>query len=189
TGRVPGLSVMVDAQGNAIPQAAQAAFPLMVKDLLPAGLRGIVVAGLLAALMSSMAGAFNASSTLFTMDLYTKFRPNASQHQLVWVDRAATARAARGSDVRDCHSRGSRQLSCQLERSRGRRLRCRACPDSHSLSLLPRLRNADDAEMRDQSPRLGDRRGLACRATQNRKVRFQMALPSRRRAWRPGRRL
>ncbi len=90
TGRVPGLSVMVDAQGNAIPQAAQAAFPLMVKDLLPAGLRGIVVAGLLAALMSSMAGAFNASSTLFTMDLYTKFRPNASQHQLVWVGRAAT---------------------------------------------------------------------------------------------------
>ena len=90
TGRVPGLSVMVDAQGNAIPQAAQAAFPLMVKDLLPAGLRGIVVAGLLAALMSSMAGAFNASSTLFTMDLYTKFRPNASQHQLVWVGRVAT---------------------------------------------------------------------------------------------------
>jgi len=90
TGRVPGLSAMVDAQGNAIPQAAQAAFPLMVKDLLPAGLRGIVVAGLLAALMSSMAGAFNASSTLFTMDLYTKFRPNASQHQLVWVGRVAT---------------------------------------------------------------------------------------------------
>ena len=91
TGRVPGLGVMVDAQGNVIPQAAQAAFPLMVKDLLPEGLRGIVVAGLLAALMSSMAGAFNASSTLFTMDLYTKFRPNASQHQLVWVGRAATA--------------------------------------------------------------------------------------------------
>src|SRR6266480_548104 len=91
TGRAPGLGAMVDAQGNVIPQAAQAAFPLMVRNLLPEGLRGIVVAGLLAALMSSMAGAFNASSTLFTMDLYTKFRPNASQHQLVWVGRAATA--------------------------------------------------------------------------------------------------
>src|SRR2546422_491611 len=90
TARVAGRSVMVDAQGNAIPQAAQAAFPLMVKDLLPAGLRGIVVAGLVAALMSPLARAFNASSTLFTMDLYTKFRPNASQHQLVWVGRAAT---------------------------------------------------------------------------------------------------
>ena len=91
TGRVPGLASIVDAQGNAIPFAAQATFPMMVKYLLPAGVRGIVVAGLLAALMSSMAGAFNASSTLFTMDLYTKFRPNASQHQLVWVGRAATA--------------------------------------------------------------------------------------------------
>jgi SSS family solute:Na+ symporter len=91
TGKAPGLGVMVDAHGNVIPQAAQAAFPLMVKDLLPEGLRGIVVAGLLAALMSSMAGAFNASSTLFTMDLYTKVRPNASQHRLVWVGRLATA--------------------------------------------------------------------------------------------------
>src|SRR5919204_1769594 len=91
TGKVPGLGAMVDPQGNVIPQTAQAAFPLMVKDLLPEGLRGIVVAGLLAALMSSMAGAFNASSTLFTMDLYTKLKPNASQHQLVWVGRLATA--------------------------------------------------------------------------------------------------
>ena len=38
-----------------------------------------------------MAGAFNASSTLFTMDLYQKFRPQASQHRLVWVGRVATA--------------------------------------------------------------------------------------------------
>jgi solute:Na+ symporter, SSS family len=91
TGRVPALASMVDAQGRVIPLAAQATFPMMVKYLLPAGVRGIVVAGLLAALMSSMAGAFNASSTLFTMDLYTKFRPGASQHQLVWVGRAATA--------------------------------------------------------------------------------------------------
>jgi SSS family solute:Na+ symporter len=52
--------------------------------------RGIVVAGLLAALMSSLAGVFNASSTLFTMDLYQKFRPRATQHQLVWIGRVAT---------------------------------------------------------------------------------------------------
>jgi SSS family solute:Na+ symporter len=50
----------------------------------------MVVAGLLAALMSSLAGAFNASSTLFTIDLYKKFNPNASDHQLVWVGRMAT---------------------------------------------------------------------------------------------------
>src|SRR5438876_353416 len=167
TGRAPGLGAMVDAQGNVIPQAAQAAFPLMVRNLLPEGLRGIVVAGLLAALMSSMAGAFNASSTLFTMDLYTKFRPNASHPRLVPLDRqqsllpvlqpphfhrvghrhggcelrdgAATTRAARRSDVRDRHGRGSRQLSCQLERSRGHRLRRRAGVDPRGVSLLPRL--------------------------------------------------
>jgi solute:Na+ symporter, SSS family len=49
-----------------------------------------VVAGLLAALMSSLAGVFNACSTLFTMDFYQKFRAGATQHQLVWVGRAAT---------------------------------------------------------------------------------------------------
>ncbi|HKE90277.1 MAG TPA: sodium:solute symporter [Gemmatimonadales bacterium] len=91
SGRVPALGTMVDAAGNAIPETAQAAFPLMVKTILPAGVRGLVVAGLLAALMSSLAGAFNACSTLFTMDLYQKFRPGVSQHQLVWTGRVATA--------------------------------------------------------------------------------------------------
>ncbi|MHC4333662.1 MAG: sodium:solute symporter family transporter, partial [Planctomycetota bacterium] len=59
--------------------------------VLPAGVRGIVVAGLLAALMSSLSSVFNASSTLFTMDFYSKFRPKASQHRLVWTGRVATA--------------------------------------------------------------------------------------------------
>lgn len=67
-----------------------AAFPLLVKNILPVGIRGIVVAGLLAALMSSLAGVFNASSTLFTMDFYSKFHPRASEHQLVWIGRIAT---------------------------------------------------------------------------------------------------
>jgi len=48
------------------------------------------VAGLLAALMSSLAGAFNACSTLFTIDFYQKLRPNATQAQLVWIGRIAT---------------------------------------------------------------------------------------------------
>jgi SSS family solute:Na+ symporter len=62
----------------------------MVKSVLPVGVRGLVVAGLLSALMSSLAGAFNASSTLFTMDLYRKFKPLAPQQQLVWIGRVAT---------------------------------------------------------------------------------------------------
>ena len=69
---------------------AQQAFPLLVAHVLPVGVRGIVVAGLLAALMSSLAGVFNASSTLFTMDFYSKLKPLATQHQLVWVGRVAT---------------------------------------------------------------------------------------------------
>jgi SSS family solute:Na+ symporter len=62
----------------------------MVRDVLPTGIRGIVVAGLLAALMSSLAGVFNACSTLFTIDFYSKFKPGATQAQLVWIGRVAT---------------------------------------------------------------------------------------------------
>ncbi len=91
SGQVEGLDHLVDENGRVIGEASQAAFPLMVKHILPVGVRGIVVAGLLSALMSSLAGVFNACSTLFTMDLYQKFRPRASKHQLVWIGRIATA--------------------------------------------------------------------------------------------------
>jgi len=90
SGKVPELSHLVDEAGRPIREQCQAAFPLMVAHVLPIGFRGIVVAGLLAALMSSLAGVFNASSTLFTMDVYQKFRPSASQRQLVWTGRIAT---------------------------------------------------------------------------------------------------
>jgi SSS family solute:Na+ symporter len=91
SGKVPELVSMVTPDGRPVPSEAQAAFPLMVKYLLPPGLRGIVVAGLLSALMGSLAGVFNACSTLFTVDLYDKFRPGASQSQLVRMGRIATA--------------------------------------------------------------------------------------------------
>ncbi len=76
--------------GELLRDNAQKAFPLLVAHVLPVGVRGIVVAGLLAALMSSLAGVFNASSTLFTMDFYTRMRPKATQQQLVWMGRVAT---------------------------------------------------------------------------------------------------
>ena len=78
------------ADGQLIRDNAQKAFPLLVAHILPVGIRGLVVAGLLAALMSSLAGVFNASSTLFTMDFYSRLRPDVSQHQLVWMGRVAT---------------------------------------------------------------------------------------------------
>jgi SSS family solute:Na+ symporter len=81
---------LLDSNGQVINLNAQAAFPLLVQAVLPVGVRGIVVAGLLAALMSSLAGAFNACSTLFTVDFYTKWKPQASQHQIVRTGRIAT---------------------------------------------------------------------------------------------------
>jgi SSS family solute:Na+ symporter len=54
-------------------------------------LRGIVVAGLLSALMGSLAGVFNACSTLFTVDIYEKLRPGKAQHEIVRMGRIATA--------------------------------------------------------------------------------------------------
>ncbi|MEM8682682.1 MAG: sodium:solute symporter [Pseudomonadota bacterium] len=65
-------------------------FPTMVVSLLPEGLRGLVVAGLLAALMSSLSSLFNSTATLFTVDIYDKLRPGASERQLVTVGRLAT---------------------------------------------------------------------------------------------------
>lgn len=82
--------VFFTPEGELIRDNAQQAFPRLVAEVLPIGIRGVVVAGLLAALMSSLAGAFNASAALFTIDFYEKLRPNASQKRTVWVGRIAT---------------------------------------------------------------------------------------------------
>jgi SSS family solute:Na+ symporter len=91
SGKVPELSSMIAPDGTVVPAIAQEAFPNLVQFLLPPGLRGLVVAGLLSALMGSLAGVFNACSTLFTVDLYQKWRPQASQHEIVRMGRIATA--------------------------------------------------------------------------------------------------
>ncbi len=90
SGKVAGLREALYTAGALDNEKCQAAFPLLVKSVLPAGIRGLVVAGLLAALMSSLSSVFNASSTLFTMDFYSKLRPAVSQHKLVWIGRLAT---------------------------------------------------------------------------------------------------
>jgi SSS family solute:Na+ symporter len=90
SGKVPGLAEVYNPVTGQATAASQGAFPLMVQHLLPAGLRGIVVAGLLSALMGSLAGVFNACSTLFTVDIYQKLRPKATQSQLVKMGRTAT---------------------------------------------------------------------------------------------------
>ena len=65
-------------------------FPTLVQNLLPVGFRGLVVAGMIAALMSSLASLFNSVSTLFTVDVYQKLRPETSARKLVTIGRTTT---------------------------------------------------------------------------------------------------
>lgn len=77
----------VDGAGKVITDAA---FPTLVAKLLPAGVKGLVVCGILAALMSSLASLFNSSSMLFTIDFYKRLRPQTSEKNLVRIGQAAT---------------------------------------------------------------------------------------------------
>jgi SSS family solute:Na+ symporter len=67
-----------------------AAFSTLVKELLPKGFTGIVVGGILAALMSSLASLFNSSAMLFTVDFYKRYKPQATERHYVNVGRVAT---------------------------------------------------------------------------------------------------
>src|SRR6266853_68877 len=86
---LPGIiaaALYQDVRGG----SADAAYPALVTRLLPAGFKGLVLAGMLAALMSSLASAFNSCSTLLTWDVYRKLRPGASEQRLVTVGRLTT---------------------------------------------------------------------------------------------------
>lgn len=67
-----------------------AAFPTLVAKLLPAGVKGLVVCGILAALMSSLASLFNSSAMLFTIDFYKRFKPETPEKKLVVIGQIAT---------------------------------------------------------------------------------------------------
>ena len=92
--------VMIDGNLFAIPLKTAAdgsqvlngdtVFPTLVQTLLPVGFRGLVVAGMIAALMSSLASLFNSVSTLFTVDVYQKLKPDTPQRKLVTIGRTTT---------------------------------------------------------------------------------------------------
>ncbi len=67
-----------------------AAFPTLVAKLLPAGVKGLIVCGILAALMSSLASLFNSSAALFTIDFYQRYKPDTDPKKLVRIGQAAT---------------------------------------------------------------------------------------------------
>jgi len=88
---IPGMiAYALNTKGMIHLPDSDSAFAVLVKELLPLGFKGLVVGGILAALMSSLASLFNSSATLFTVDFYEKFKPRASEKELVRVGRIAT---------------------------------------------------------------------------------------------------
>ena len=88
---IPGvIAYALSQQGALVLNESDQALPALIGTLLPVGVRGIVVAGLMAALMSSLSSVFNSCSTLITWDVYRELKPDASERQLVWVGRLST---------------------------------------------------------------------------------------------------
>jgi SSS family solute:Na+ symporter len=88
---IPGMiAFALNEKGLITLSSNDAAFSTMVKELLPIGFKGIVIGGILAALMSSLASLFNSSAMLFTIDFYQKYKPNETEKHYVLVGRMAT---------------------------------------------------------------------------------------------------
>lgn len=82
------LSLLTDAEGNV---DSKGIYTAMITQLLPVGLKGLIIAALLAALMSTVSGALNSISTLTAFDLFKRFKPDTSDRKLVFVGRMAAA--------------------------------------------------------------------------------------------------
>ncbi len=89
---LPGVIATALIRQGKLPAISDSAdtYSLLINRLLPVGLRGLVAAALLAALMSTVSAALNSIATLFTLDLYKKWKPRADDGHLTRVGRAAT---------------------------------------------------------------------------------------------------
>ena len=90
---LPGLICAALIEQGKLPntlEKSEQVYAFMIGHLLPAGLRGLVAAALLAALMSTVSGALNSAATLFSHDIYRRFFPESSDQTLVRVGRMAT---------------------------------------------------------------------------------------------------
>lgn len=94
---VPGMVARVLMQEEGIvddhtdKQEYDRAFGWMVMNVVPINLRGVLIAGMISALMSSLASVFNSSSTLFTLDVYKRWKPHCEEKELIWVGRMSVA--------------------------------------------------------------------------------------------------
>jgi SSS family solute:Na+ symporter len=88
---IPGIIAYALAQQGVLTyEKSDEVFPVLVKTLLPVGLKGLVAGGLMAALMSSLASVFNSCSTIFTIDIYKKLRPLTDEKKLLRIGKIAT---------------------------------------------------------------------------------------------------
>ncbi|MGX1930552.1 sodium:solute symporter [Flagellimonas sp. 2504JD4-2] len=88
---IPGIIAFALAkQGVLTYEKSDEVFPVLVKTLLPVGLKGLVAGGLMAALMSSLASVFNSCSTIFTIDIYKKLKPLTAESKLLRIGKIAT---------------------------------------------------------------------------------------------------
>jgi SSS family solute:Na+ symporter len=89
---LPGTMLLALINKGDLPdlEDSKNAYDFMIRHLLPPGLTGVMAAALLAALMSTVSGALNSIATLFSYDLYKRWKPDTPDHQLVVVGRIAT---------------------------------------------------------------------------------------------------
>jgi len=89
---IPGIiAFALSKQGVLVYEKSDEVFPVLVKTLLPVGLKGLVAGGLMAALMSSLASVFNSCSTIFTIDIYKKLKPFTEEKKLLLIGKLATS--------------------------------------------------------------------------------------------------
>ncbi|MCQ2214948.1 MAG: sodium/solute symporter [Bacteroidales bacterium] len=88
---IPGMiCAALAAKGDIVMDETDAAFAIMVKNILPAGIKGIVTIGFVCALVASLAAFFNSCATLFTEDFYKPMKPGKTEEHYVFIGRVAT---------------------------------------------------------------------------------------------------
>jgi len=90
---MPGLMCLALINQGKLPNTltdSADTYAFMISELLPIGVKGIVAAALLAALMSTVSGALNSIATLFSFDIYKRWKPETSDKKLVLVGRIVT---------------------------------------------------------------------------------------------------
>ncbi|MEM7180455.1 MAG: sodium/solute symporter [Spirochaetota bacterium] len=86
---LPGVTAFV-LYGSQIPRPDEA-YPTLIKNLVPVGFTGLIIAALLGAILSSLNSMTNSTATIFSMDIYRKIKPDTSDRELVRIGRIVSA--------------------------------------------------------------------------------------------------